>query len=159
MNDSFQVLTPRDKLALSRAELLAAMGYQQIEDTLGTPEVQALPAPRASLGSSRPGFLSRWWRQHPASTAMELLEPGLARFAHRHPGKLITYSASVGSMLVLLRPWRLLSVGAVIALLFKASDISGALYAAFRGSGLDPAPSSREVAERFDDTFAPGPHS
>ncbi|MDM0108846.1 hypothetical protein QTH97_28155 [Variovorax sp. J22R24] len=135
MNDSFKALTPKDKLALSRAELLAAMGYQQVDGTVGITDVQALAPPQGWTADGRLGFLARWWRRHPASTALELVKPGLARYAHRHPAKLVAYSASAGSLLVLLKPWRLLSVGALIALLFRASDLSGALYTALRSAG------------------------
>lgn len=149
MNDSFKPLTPKEKLALSRTELLAAMGYQQIDGPLGTAEVQALPSPHRL--SDRLGFLARWWRRHPASTALELMVPSLARFAHRHPAKLVAYSACTGGLLVLLRPWRLLSVGAAFALLFRASDLSGALYTALRSSG-------REIAEPPGNTSGAGWH-
>ncbi|MDM0078500.1 hypothetical protein QTH90_29115 [Variovorax sp. J2P1-59] len=148
MNDSFKPLTPKDKLALSRAELLAAMGYQQIDGPLGTTEAQALPTPHR-VSSDRLGFLARWWRRHPASTALELMEPSLSRFAHRHPAKLMAYSACAGGLLVLLKPWRLLSVGAAVALLFRASDLSGAIHTALRSSG-------RATTEPSDNISAAG---
>jgi len=55
--------------------------------------------------------------------AYELLEPGLHRYARRHPQRLVAYAAATGGLLVMLRPWRLFSVSAGVALAFKAIDI------------------------------------
>lgn len=66
MNDTTASPTPKERLALSRAELLATMGF-------------------------RP--------------------------------RLMGYAAGAGGLLVLLKPWRILSLSAGIALAFKAFDV------------------------------------
>lgn len=134
MNDPVQPLTPKAKLALSRAELLAAMGYAQVN---GAHEVPVLEQVAASPGRGEGALLGsrvvgRWWSRHPASAAFELLEPGLARYARRNPGRLVAYAAATGAALVVLRPWRLLSFGAVLALIIRSTDIAGAVSAATR---------------------------
>ncbi|MDM0032263.1 hypothetical protein QTI33_08995 [Variovorax sp. J22P271] len=125
-------LSPKEKLALSRAELLAAMGDPgggRLDGSIDQP----LPEPVRPL-SARGGaaFVSRWWRRHPVSSALELLEPGLERYARRNPARLVGYGAGFGSLLVVLRPWRLLSLGAAVALVFKASNIAGEVASAIR---------------------------
>lgn len=85
---------------------------------------------RAAEDRSRANLMGRWWRGHPASYALALLEPGLERYARLRPGRLVAYAAGAGVALVILRPWRLLSLGAIVALAFKATHIAGAVSAA-----------------------------
>jgi len=95
--------------------------------------------------------MGRWWRGHPASYALALLEPGLERYARLRPGRLVAYAAGAGAALVVLRPWRLLSLGAIVALAFKATDVVGAVSAALDvpklRQDLDTAPRIARVQE------------
>ena len=135
MSDTDEDFTPKEKLALSRGELLSAMGYQQRQrdDTQrGDVVIESLvvDSARAAEDTSRASFMGRWWRGHPASYALALLEPGLQRYARLRPGRLVAYAAGAGAALVVLRPWRLLSLGAIVALAFKATDVVGVVSAA-----------------------------
>lgn len=124
MSDSESLPGAREKLARSRAALLLAMGYQGDDLVHGrsmAPDVDARPSLLARLGL---GVLARWWTRHPLNTAVEVSRPLLDRYAHRHPGRLVAYGAGVGGLLVILKPWRLLSLATVVTLLFKGSDIA-----------------------------------
>lgn len=139
MNDAVKPLGAREKLALSRAQLLAVMGFQEVKDTVGTLVVQALPKPQRSgliarIGSS---VVGQWWRRHPINSVAALAQPVLEGYARRSPGKLVACSAGLGCLLVVLKPWKLLSVGAVFALLFKGSDIVAMVTGALNTSGFD----------------------
>jgi hypothetical protein len=68
--------------------------------------------------------LSRWWRRHPANAAGQLARPLIERYAREEPAKLLAAAAGTGALLVLVRPWRLLSLTAVIAALLKTSDVA-----------------------------------
>lgn len=92
MGDPLVAPTPKAKLAQSRADLLAAMGLEPTERSIADP---AIELPRWTPGHPRPtaGAMRRWWPRHPARSAIELLEPGLARYARRNPHRLVGYAA------------------------------------------------------------------
>ena len=66
----------------------------------------------------------RWWRRHPAHAAGQLARPLLERYARKEPAKLMAIAAATGAVVVLVRPWRLLSVTAVLAAVLKTSDLA-----------------------------------
>jgi hypothetical protein len=74
-----------------------------------------------SVGRS---VIERWWQRHPANAAGQLARPLLERYARQEPVKLVAGAAAVGSLIVLVKPWRLLSITAVIAALLKTSDVA-----------------------------------
>jgi len=132
MVDALEPLAAKARLAMSRAALLTAMGYEETlraED--GLPDVVQLPAPtRGSTASAfgiglGQGVVVRWWHRHPLSSVVQLGEPFVKDYARRHPGKLVAYGAGTGALLWILKPWRLLSAATLVALLFKGSDIAG----------------------------------
>ncbi|SFP84312.1 hypothetical protein SAMN05216567_10995 [Variovorax sp. OK605] len=129
------LLSPKEKLALSRAALLAAMGYRTIESETG-PQVVRLARERGrnAVGSGagveervERSVLGRWWRRSHLSTIAELGTPFLQDYASRHPKKLMAYAAGTGSLIVLVKPWRLLSVGMVVGLLVRSTNLAGVL--------------------------------
>ena len=69
--------------------------------------------------------LKNWWAKHPANAALTLAKPALTRYAQVHPGKVVACGAAVGTLLYVVRPWRLLSVTTIAALVFKRSTIAG----------------------------------
>lgn len=66
----------------------------------------------------------RWWRRHPAHAAGQLARPVLEHYARTEPAKLMAAAAATGALLVLVKPWRLLSVTAVLAAVLKTSDVA-----------------------------------
>jgi len=66
----------------------------------------------------------RWWRRHPAHAAAQLARPLLEHYARKEPAKLMAVAAATGAVLVLVKPWRLLSVTAVLAAALKTSDVA-----------------------------------
>ncbi|MDQ7957753.1 MAG: hypothetical protein RET84_17720 [Pseudomonadota bacterium] len=130
MTDSIKPLTAKAKLASSRAELLAAMGFERLESG-GTNETDVVQ--RAKFPPARPTFSNRvsqsvigsWWRRSHLSSAFELAEPFLQDYARRHPARLIAYGAGTGAVLWIIKPWRLLSVATVVGLAMKSSNITG----------------------------------
>jgi hypothetical protein len=66
----------------------------------------------------------RWWRRHPAHAAGQLARPLLERYARKEPAKLMAIAAATGAVLVLVKPWRLLSTTAVLAAVLKTSDVA-----------------------------------
>ena len=145
------VLTPQQRLAISRRALFNQFEDELDDDgaashnytTGNQPDTGTDVAPRTAL-SQRPlkrglldGYISgfpalaiarnigeRWWRRHPANAVVQLARPVLGRYARQKPAKLIAIAAGTGALLMLTRPWRLLSATALIAAVLKTSDVA-----------------------------------
>ena len=90
------------------------------------PRIQAAPACWSNFEWAKVArkVVERWWRRHPANAATQLARPFLDRYAKEQPGKLVAIAASTGALIVLAKPWRLLSVTAVVAAVLKSSDVA-----------------------------------
>ena len=129
------VLTPKQKLASSRAALLAAMGYRTLDNEAGSQTVALAEEQGRIRGAPSSGsqerfersVLGRWWRRSHWSTVAEVGRPFLQHYASRHPAKLIAYAAGTGALIVLVKPWRLLSLGMIVGALLRSTDVSGFL--------------------------------
>lgn len=71
--------------------------------------------------------LGAWWRHHPVSVAVGLAKPALKHYAEEKPLQLLGIAAAAGAAAVVLRPWRLVSIGSVLLATLKSSELSGAL--------------------------------
>ncbi|MEJ8851838.1 hypothetical protein [Variovorax rhizosphaerae] len=131
MTDAVDPLTAKAKLALSRTELLAAMGYEVVRNAAedGARVVPLLPREESEHASPTLGTklgrsaVGRWWRQHPLSDVFELGRPLLQDYARTEPVKLMAYGVGTGALLWLLKPWKLLSAATVATLIVRNVDI------------------------------------
>lgn len=137
-------LTPQQRLAISRRALVrqlngndeAHRGARESEDDLEYAHHDDIPGAPAREASSQQegrgsiwrsvarGVVQRWWRRHPAHAAGQLVRPLLEHYARTKPAKLMAVAAATGAVLVLVKPWRLLSVTAVLAAVLKTSDVA-----------------------------------
>lgn len=78
-----------------------------------------------------------WWRSHPAHLALDVTKPLVQDFAREQPVKLLGIAAATGAALVLLRPWRLISLTGVALALFKSTEVSGIVQSLMRGERPD----------------------
>lgn len=145
------VLTPQQRLAISRRALFNQF-EDELEDDGATssnyatgnqPDTGTDLAPRAAPSQRQAkrglldGYISgfpalaiarnigeRWWRRHPANAVVQLARPVLGCYARQKPAKLIAIAAGTGALLMLTRPWRLLSATALIAAVMKTSDVA-----------------------------------
>lgn len=146
-------LTPKQRLALSRRALVRQLHggvddhdvgpEHYVSDSLLDDDLEyANQSPHAepSLGATRDGrargragnvWLSmgrsvaeRWWRRHPAHAVGQLARPLLEDYARKQPAKLMAIAAATGAVVVLAKPWRLLSITAVLAAVLKTSDVA-----------------------------------
>lgn len=117
-------LTAQQRLAMSRRALL-----DQLQGGPQGTAYQAAPR-RAGLfdhvawSAVARKAAQRWWRRHPANAVAQMARPLVERYAREHPAKLMGLAAGAGALAVLVRPWRLLSVTAVVAALLKTSDVA-----------------------------------
>lgn len=133
------VLTPQQRLARSRRALVDQLqggrprrdeefdAYPPDEGEFGA-EADASDPPRGAhpfaWTSIAGGMARRWWRRHPANAAGQLARPLLDRYARKEPAKLVAAAAATGALVVLIKPWRLLSITAVLAAVLKSSDVA-----------------------------------
>lgn len=71
-----------------------------------------------------------WWRSHPASMGLELATPMLSNYARRKPVQFLAIAAGMGAVILVARPWRLISVTGLLVALVKSSELSGLVMSA-----------------------------
>ena len=76
---------------------------------------------------------STWWRSHPAHLAVDVVHPVFEKYAQEHPLKLVGAAAAVGAVLVIAKPWRLISVTGLLMAALRSTQISS-LIAPFLAS-------------------------
>ncbi|MGJ7580698.1 hypothetical protein ACSFA3_11005 [Variovorax sp. RHLX14] len=146
------ILTPQQRLAISRRALFNQFedeleedgvdssgnsGASSADGTTRNLAGHAPSSPRATKRGFLDGYISgipalaiarnigeRWWRRHPANAVVQLARPVLGRYARQKPAKLIAIAAGTGALLILIKPWRLLSATALIAAVLKTSDVA-----------------------------------
>lgn len=75
---------------------------------------------------------SVWWRHHPAHAALEVADSMLSHVARRKPWQMLAVAAGVGALVVLIRPWRLVSVTGLAFAALKMTDMRS-LFGSLRG--------------------------
>lgn len=73
---------------------------------------------------------SAWWRHHPAHLGLELATPALSAYAGKKPLQYLGIAAAVGALVVIVRPWRLISVTGLLVAIAKSSQLSSVLLSA-----------------------------
>ncbi|WPB56584.1 hypothetical protein [Xylophilus sp. GOD-11R] len=68
--------------------------------------------------------LRAWWEFHPVRVVGSIAEPVLVEYARQRPLKLMGIAAGVGAVLVITRPWRLVSIGGLAVAALKSSQVS-----------------------------------
>ena len=71
-----------------------------------------------------------WWRHHPAHLGVELATPMLASYAARRPVVYLGVAAVLGAVIVVARPWRLISATGLLVAIVKSSQLSGVVMSA-----------------------------
>ena len=84
-------------------------------------------APSRSAWQTVRRALRVWWYNHPAQLALELGKPVLNKYAQEKPLQLLGISAAVGAAIILLKPWRLVSMTSLAVAAVKSSQVSGIL--------------------------------
>jgi hypothetical protein len=128
-------LSPQQRLANSRHALV---GYMARSGANTATSPASDPAPDSSLAGGR-GHLWKtvrrtvqaWWRHHPVHTALGIAagtaHPVLNRYAHDKPVQLLGAAAALGAALVVVRPWRLVSITSLLLATLKSSGLTTTL--------------------------------
>jgi len=112
-----------------RAENQAPESDWQAEE----PAIDGTPRPQGRIRGRFAGFrraISAWWRHHPAHLGLELATPALSNYAARKPVRYLGIAAAVGALIVVTRPWRVVSITGVLVALAKSSQLSGLVMSA-----------------------------
>ena len=125
-------LTPQERLALSRKAIFKYMNRHE-RDHGDDSDQDSYEASRPTPSKRGPlGLFSQavrvWWFRHPVSSAVELARPLLDDSARAHPFKLLGAAAGLGATAVLIRPWRMVSIGGLLLAAVKSSGLSGVLF-------------------------------
>ncbi len=101
-------------------------------------------AAQAAASSSGGGTFTRvkraaksYWRHHPARMGLQMAKPLLSSYARQHPAAYVSIAAAAGAIVMIARPWRLISVGGVLLALAKSPQFAGVLMSAMSGSDWD----------------------
>lgn len=139
MTQAQDLQSARERLAQTRRELMRHMGQQAghapAPAASGSQERETGPGPQnpgdvrregepQSQGSGWRQGLRAWWRSQPAHLALELGQPVFEKYARAHPIKVLALSAGAGAVVVLARPWRLISVTGVLVAALKSAQLS-----------------------------------
>lgn len=74
--------------------------------------------------------IDNWWRYHPAHMAVEIARPAMSSYARRKPLRYLGIAAAAGAVVLLLRPWKLISVTGVLVALVKSPQVAGLVMSA-----------------------------
>jgi hypothetical protein len=91
--------------------------------------------------------LMQAWQNHPAALLVQALAPVLRQHTRQHPWQVLAISGLLGGAVVLLRPWRLLPLGALLMSAARAVPLSQLLSAWLHQGG--PAGSEGEQKPGF----------
>lgn len=133
-------MSPAEKLARSR---LAIIEYLEGRSHRSEPRTGGLSSPEDAFENveadrqERTGWLGgvsaaarSWWRHHPAQLVVEMATPALQSYMRRRPFQVLAVSAGVGALLVVTRPWRLISLTTLVVAIVKSSQLSGVVMSA-----------------------------
>lgn len=140
-----------DKLARSRLAIIehvyrkesrkdpAARAAQRVQG-----DGEQWEAAEAAASSGGGGWFDRvrraarsYWRHHPARLGLQVAEPLLANYARKQPVAYVSIAAAAGAILLIARPWRLISVTGVLVTLAKSPQLAGVVMSAMSGSDWD----------------------
>jgi hypothetical protein len=133
-------LSPRERLTATRQALLLHMTRHDREaqararetfniDPKSDPVLLASPAVRERVFGGVSNAVRTWWRNQPVSYAYDFAQPILGKVAVREPYKLLAISAAIGAAVVMLRPWRLVSLGSLLLGAVKSAAVPSVLMA------------------------------
>lgn len=122
-------LSPQQRLAISRRALVSQLHGDRTHiaeeaEPFHRPRLANPAANQFAWGAVARNVARRWWRRHPANAVTQVARPLLKRYAREEPAKLVAAAAATGALLVLVKPWRLLSITAVLAVVLKTSDVA-----------------------------------
>ena len=137
---STELPSPQERLAASRKAIVRHMTRDEksIARSDERYEIGDESGPTSIKSGFWPSALARavrtWWRHHPVSMAVDVVKPVVGRYAKGHPFKVLGVAAAAGAAIVLIRPWRLFSVGGILLAAVKSAAVPSVLMSLFSPS-------------------------
>lgn len=75
-----------------------------------------------------------YWANHPARLVVELATPPMSAYAQRRPFTFLALAAVTGAIVVIARPWRLISVSGLALAALRSPAITSALISTVYGN-------------------------
>jgi hypothetical protein len=110
-----------------RREHRVALGLPPVDEIA---ELESAPRNPSSRSSASGWFaiarhsIRAWWEFHPVRVVGVVAEPVLKEYARHQPFKLVGIAAGLGALLVITRPWRMVSLGGLAVAALKSSQVS-----------------------------------
>lgn len=145
--------TPQQRLDTSRKRLINFMA--QGEESVSSPDTPHGNSTNYSTGNRSDSSKSQpknaalqtltrtaraWWRHHPAKLALQIAEPVLDKYAQDKPFQLLGIAAATGAAIVLVRPWRLVSVTGLLLTTLKSSGLANVALSLVSGQPRQSPP-------------------
>jgi len=152
MSDPATSLTPQEKLTISRKAFVRLMARDD-RSRAEPPEEQypsgaeVEPPVKEGNAFSAMGYaVQTWWRHHPAHAALEVARPFFDRYAARRPVQVLGIAVAIGAAVVLIRPWRLVSIGGLLLAAVKSATTPGVLLSML---STRPNPSTKKPSTKI----------
>ena len=133
-------MTPAEKLARSRLAIIEYLAPREHRREARASSEASAEDQAEDGGPDRPfggGWLHgmssaarTWWNHHPAQLVVEMATPALQSYLRKRPFQVLALSAGVGALLVVTRPWRLISLTTLVVAIVKSSQLSGVVMSA-----------------------------
>lgn len=75
-----------------------------------------------------------WWQHHPVQVAVDVGRPFLNNYARDKPLQLLGMAVATGAAVVLIKPWRLVSMTGLAVAALKSTNLSSTLLSFLSGS-------------------------
>jgi hypothetical protein len=134
-------LTPQQRLEISRNAIVRHMHREEDQAPQGASESGSADGDRQYPHESKWAAFKRaarsWWYHHPANVALDVAKPLLGKYTKNYPFRVLGIAAGIGAAVVLMKPWRLVSVGGLLLAVMKSSDIKSVILSVLTPSSQD----------------------
>lgn len=117
-------LPPIERLANSRQAIVRQMRHEAPDASEEGGSSSEIDASASTWGLAKQAAAA-WWQNHPARLATDLGRPLVQNLAEEQPLKLLGISAGLGAAVIILRPWRLISLTGILLAALKSSEVAG----------------------------------
>ncbi|MEY4652013.1 MAG: hypothetical protein RI884_594 [Pseudomonadota bacterium] len=127
-----------ERLAQTRLAILEYLQCRQYGAASGASESAEHAQDAGSHWSGMREAGQRYWQGHPARLLVRLASPLLSHWGQRHPVGLVVIAAAAGVLLVLARPWRLISVTGLLIAAVKSPHLASLAMSALASGRAGP---------------------
>ena len=128
-----QLISPQERLRASRLALIRQTATKEEDHSAGSQYSSHRGESYASNASQNPilslltqGFRA-WWKHHPSKVAVDIGRNYLDDFAVKKPLVLLGIAAGAGAAVVVLKPWRLISLTGLAFAALKSTNLTSSL--------------------------------